>query len=67
MQIDFSPLKPFMNELLLNLLLVLFLPFLLALFLKLLLIKMRVPRRASGTIASLAMLYGIYRMFMFVT
>lgn len=59
--------KPAINELFYNLLLVLFGPLTFALILKYLLLNLKVPGNVSSTIASLAFLYAAYKMLLFIT
>jgi ACR3 family arsenite efflux pump ArsB len=64
MEIDYSPLQPFVNGLLQNLLIVLGVPLIGAIVLKYILIKIRVSDYFANSISSLAFLFFAYKMFM---
>lgn len=65
MEIDFSVLQPYINDLLLHLLVVLGVPLVAALLIKIILITIRVPRVLAGYLAGLAFLYMAYQLFVF--
>ncbi|WP_144390952.1 hypothetical protein [Indiicoccus explosivorum] len=67
MEVDFSPMEPIMNELLLNLLIVLGIPFLLAMIVGWGLRKLRIPGSIVAPAASLLLVYLVFYMFRFNT
>lgn len=64
MELDFSPLEPFVDELLVNLLIVIGMPLIAALIIKYLLVKVKVPDYFAGVLSSFAFLYVAYKVFM---
>ena len=66
MELDLSPLEPFANGLLQQLLIVIGIPLVAILVLKYILIKLRIPNNIASFISSLAFLYLVYKMFMVV-
>ncbi|OIK10065.1 hypothetical protein BIV59_15125 [Bacillus sp. MUM 13] len=67
MQIDFSPLKPFMDDLFINLLLVLLVPFVLSMVIGLILLKFKIPRTIASTITIFLFIYGAYKILIMIT
>lgn len=64
MELDFSPMKPFMDDLLMNLLLVVGIPFIAAIILKYILVKLKMRDYFAGVLSSFAFLYLAYKIFM---
>ncbi|CEG22049.1 hypothetical protein BN1080_00969 [Planococcus massiliensis] len=64
MELDFSPMQPFMDDLLMNLLIVIGLPLIGAIVLKYILGKLKLSDDFAGVLASFAFLYLAYKTFM---
>ncbi|OIK08815.1 hypothetical protein BIV59_18700 [Bacillus sp. MUM 13] len=67
MQIDFSPLNPFMDDLFINLLLVLLVPFVLSMVIGFILLKIKIPRNIASTITIFLFIYGAYKTLIMIT
>ncbi|GKW45308.1 hypothetical protein [Planococcus sp. NCCP-2050] len=67
MELDFSPMQPFMDELLMNLLLVVGMPLIAAVILRYILVKLKLPIYFAGVLSSLAFLYLAYKAFMTIS
>lgn len=64
MELDFSPMQPFMDELLMNLLLIVGMPLIAAVILRYILVKLKLPIYFAGVLSSLAFLFLAYKIFM---
>ncbi|KAB2335072.1 hypothetical protein [Bacillus mesophilum] len=62
-KLDFSPFQGQMNEMVLQLALILFIPLIGGLVINFVLVKIRLPQGLSNFVAIAAMLYGMYMMF----
>ena len=65
MEIDYSILQPYMDDLLLHLIIILGIPVVAALIIKTILIAIKVPRLIAGYLAGLAFLYLAYQLFVY--
>lgn len=64
MELDFSPMQPFVDGLLMNLLLVVGIPLIAAVILRYILVKLKLPIYFAGVLSSLAFLFSAYKIFM---
>ncbi|MYL45069.1 hypothetical protein GLV94_05390 [Virgibacillus halodenitrificans] len=64
MEIDFSPLEPSMNALIVGVIKVLGIPFIVVLVLSLVLQVLRVPKSIAMPVTILVFIFGVYQMFM---
>lgn len=64
MELDFSPMQPFVDELLMNLLLIVGMPLIAAVILRYILVKLKLPIYFAGVLSSLAFLFLAYKIFM---